>query len=432
MPLIAVALLLLIGLWVLLARGAHRRRWTGEEKRLFEREWEIKRDKQRIYFSIPSFKSAYFDIRPATPWSKLQNKILSALKIDQPTPLELHFHTLVEDPELAKLFSDRVSVLNALVALQEQGKFRLISTGSELHGYLQPQTKMGDDFLESPEMQKATEALSHILEVQFDLPLNEMKPGDIRGWRWSTSLPLAMLGAGVVVLILRPFLVTGDLMLEPRAFKVWLGLSLFATGLGLLWSSLRVPPHYFTRTALAYAIFFSWSAFFWLHGVFTSVNRMFASQKFVIECQITPESDGTRCLDGQITFRVPSELQAPGTTHLKLEAQMGWLGQVFFVSANPEAPVSPEELTTEAPAVTEAPPALEEPIAGVVPEGGINETGEDDFMESEPGDASADQGAPPVTLEDLPEMGSDIPLEPSADPASELDQMIPRTGEETH
>lgn len=440
MPVVAVALLLLIGLWVLLARGAYRRRWTGESRRLFEREWDVKKDKQKVHFAVPSFKSAYFDIRPATPWSKLQTKILSLLKVDVPTPLETHFHALVEDPQLSRLFSDRMPVLDALVTLRELGDFRLISTGGELHGYLKPKTKLGEDFLESPEFQKATEAIGQLLDVQFDLPLNEMKPREIGGWRWSTTLPLAMLGAGLVVLLLRPLFVTGDLMLEPRAFKVWLGLSLFATGLGLLWSSMRVPPHYFLRTALAYAFFFSWSAFFWLHGVFTSVNRMFASQKFVIECQIAPDSDGTRCLDGKISFRIPDELDTAGATHLKMEASMGWLGQVFYLSANPEAAVSPEELTTEAPAetlpVSEMPGAEDEAFAGGDIPPTESETGEDDFMEDataggEAGpDDRADTGAPPVTLEGLPEMGADIPLDPDADPANELDQLIPRTGED--
>lgn len=435
MPVIAVALLLLIGLWVLLAKGTGRRRWTGDEQRLFEREWEVKREKNLILFSIPSFKSAYFDLRPATPWSKLQTRILTLLKIDVPTPVEMHFDMLFEDPLLAKIFSDKMTVLEALGILRDQGDFRLISTGSELHGYLKPKAKLGDDYLESPEFQKATEALSQILEVQFELPLNEMKPQEIGGWRWSTSLPLAMLGAGLVVLILRPFLVTDDLMLEPRAFKVWLGLSLFATGLGLLWSSVRVPPHYFTRTALAYALLFSWSAFFWLHGVFTSVNRMFAHQKFVIECQVAPESDGSRCLDGQISFRVPGEAQTPGATSLKMEAQMGWLGQVFFLSANPEGTVPAENLTTEAP--VNAMPVTEEstlnpedPTAGMPPL--ESETGEDDFMDPAPDDATAGgEGAPPVTLDGLPEMGKDISEIPNDDPANELNELIPRTSEET-
>lgn len=452
MPVVAVAILILAVLWVLLNRGTSGRRWKGDSRRLFEREWEVKLEKKTLLFSVPSFKSAYFDLRPANLWSKFQARALQALKIDQPTPLEIHFQTWIEDPELAKILSGRMNVLDALVTLREMGRFRLISTGAELHGELHLKGTIGEDFLESPEFQKFSEAIAQLLEAQFDLPLNEMKPREIRGWRLSTSLPAAMLGAGVVVLLLRPSFVTADLLLEPRAFKVWLGLSLFATGLGLLWSSIRVPPHYFVRTALAYGLLFSWSAFFWLHGVFTSINRVFASQKFVIECDVDAESG--RCIDGPIRFRLPETLAKEGPRRLKMQAEMGWLGQVFYVSVDPSGKVSPADLRTEAPVhdaadipdlnADVANPPGDESAGDANPSeisGGISETGEEDFVDPssptehpaeadplEPKDEnSANSGAPPVTLEGLPEMGSDLPLEP--DPSKELDQLIPRSGE---
>lgn len=345
-----IALLLFIVVWVLLSRGTYRRRWQGENRRLFEREWEVKLDKQTLYFAVPSFKSAYFDLRPASPFSKLQTKFLTILKIDKPTPLETHFHTLFEDPQLAQLLSDRLPVLDALVTLREIGQFRLISTGNELHGYIKMKDKVGDEFLDSPELQKTCEGLGQLIESQFDLPLNEMKPREIQGWRRSAALPIAMVAAGLFLLILRPFFVTSDLMLEPRAFKVWLGLSIFATGLGLLWSSMRVPPHYFARTALAYGLLFSWSAFFGMHGVFTSVNQMFAANQFVIECQISPDNQWCLELESKVNFKLPTGVEADGRGKLKFEARMGWLGQIFFVTANPAPLAAPSAMTTEAPA----------------------------------------------------------------------------------
>lgn len=347
MILLLIAFTLLAGLWVYMTRGSYRRSWSGETRRLFEREWEFKTDKQRLYFSIPSYKTAYFDLRPANFWSQGMNRIKSFA----PTAIEKQFYILAEDPRLMELFSEHTTVLEALTSLQELGHFRILSTGQELHGWIQFTTPMKEDVYSSADFTRLTGILSALLEFQFDLPLNEMKPSEIKGWRRSSTLPFAMLGAGLVLLALRPLLVTSDLILEPKAFKVWLGLSLFVTGLGLLWSALRVPHQYFIRVALTYVLLFSWSSFFWLHGVFTSLNRMFASDSFVVECQVQSENGVNSCVDAQtqVRFYLPRGEPKDSANPFKFEAQMGWLGQVFFISANPAAMSSAEALTTEAP-----------------------------------------------------------------------------------
>lgn len=382
MVVIAIALISLLGFWVLQARGTFRRQWTGQTQRLFEREWELKSEKQRLYFSIPSFKSAYFEIRTTHFLSRLKIKILNLLRLNSQTVLETQFETWIEESHLALILNERTEVLKGLTTLDEIGKFRLISTGHELHGILDFKTKMEGPLFDSVEFQKATQALAPLLEAQFDLPLKEMTANQIRGWRRSASLPLAMLGAGLLILLMRPLFVTADIVFEPRALKVWMGLSLLVTGLGLLWSSVRVPPHYFARTALAYALLFSWTSFFWFHGVFTSVNRMFANTRFTVECQIQASDSGRKCKDlqTQVVFHLPPNIEGQDLTDFKFEAQMGWLGQVFIV-ALPEAQADVSaDLTSEL--TTEAPIPQGESSPPVSPEHGPTDPAEDSLPDA--------------------------------------------------
>lgn len=362
MILLILALTFAALLWILWTQGPLRRTWTGETARWLERDLDFKTEKDKLSFSIPSYKTGYFEVRPLTPWFRL----LAKIKFLAPSPatqtIEQQFRFLTEDPRLAEILLINPDILESLKGLQEFGQFRVVSTGQELHGWIKIKAKIEGDVFESEDFQKLRAVLAPLVEVQFDLPLNEMKPGAIRGWKRASVLPFPMLGAGLLLLIIRPQFITQDLILEPRAFKIWLGLSLFATGLGLLWGALRVPPHYFLRVALSYILLFSWSSFFWLHGMFTTVNRIFAADRLSIQCVLDPQGSAGRrkCSDlsGRLHFQIPTEqIPKDQNSDYKFDAQIGWLGQVFLVGTYPEPTdhstaadsVDPATLSTEAP-----------------------------------------------------------------------------------
>lgn len=262
--------LLIVAFVVFATRGSLRRAWRGSETRLFEREWDLRIHRDRFYFAIPSYKTAYYEIRPGSPFTRLR-RFLSAFF---PSPIEREFEFRTEDPRLAEYLSSHDDIIISLQEIRELGSFHILSTGQELHGWFKfKKTKMPKDLgsaLLENEIQKLLSGLEKLLEVQFDLPLNEMSPLEIQGWRRSSALPFVMLTAGFLISLLQFVFFTGDESFQSGIFKMAFGLSIFSTGLGLLWGAFRAPPHDFSRMALSYLLVFSWSAFLWTHGIFVS------------------------------------------------------------------------------------------------------------------------------------------------------------------
>lgn len=414
MVLTLVALLSLFTLWALATRGTLRRTWRGEETRHFEREWEIKGDKDRVYFSIPSFKSAYFEMRPANWLSRL----LAKSSLFAPTTIDKRFRFLTEEPHLALVLSQKLAALDALMSLEAYADFQILSTGSELHGWFKFKGKAKEAPMERAEFQRALHALAPLLEVQFELPLNEMKPRELLGWRRSSALPLAMTGSALLVWLLNELVLSPDLIFQPASSKVWLGLSLFATGLGLFWGAVRVPPHYFLRTALGFILLFSWSSFLWIYGIFTALNPIVAPGSLSLQCKLTSDVQGVifethscQLLDKGRMVQLPGHYLKPEwlTTSPQLEVttRVGFFGQIFAEKVSLSG-FQPVHTLVHEPDIREgAPPAAEsEELTAttgrdVSREEGMAKPGSLDVDEQLDLDLGSEAGLPANSPEDL-------------------------------
>ncbi|ODS51095.1 MAG: hypothetical protein ABS42_00200 [Bdellovibrio sp. SCN 50-8] len=365
MVLTVIAVLSLSVFWYLANQGLVRS-WRFEkdlkEERHFEREWEFKTSTNSFYFSVPSFKTAVFEVQPANSFSNLLTNLMGKLRLSSPTLIEKKFRFLTEEPKLAELLSQKPEVLEALGNLQIFAKFRIVSSGDELHGWIQFNEKSKDPVLERADFQRALHTLAPLLDAQFGLPLTEMKPKDLRDWKIASSLPLAM-AASAVVVWLANHLIAGTLIFEPSSSKVWLGLSLFMTGICLFWGALRIPPHYFHRTAIAFIFLFSWSSFIWIYGVVTSLNPYVASQTLSIGCVLDQKTDGLlkssyscKLINSDAVVYLPADqikeswlAASKDGVNLKLDVVSGAFGQVFLRQID-ELPL---ERTSITPAVSE-------------------------------------------------------------------------------
>lgn len=270
--------LMIVALVVFATRGHLRREWRGTETRLFEREWDLRIHRGRLYFAVPSYKTAYYEVRPGSVLTRLRRLMPFFFR----SHLEREFQFQTEDPKLAGFLSSREDIVSSLREMRSYGDFHLISTGQELHGSFKlKKTKLSPELesaLNEADIQTLLTGLEKLLEVQFDLPLNEMSVAEIQGWRRSSTLPFAMLVAGLIVSLLQFGLLPAGNEFTPGMLKMGFGLSIFATGLGLLWGAFRSPPHDFSRMALSYLLVFSWSVFLWMHGVFVSFQYLSGSE----------------------------------------------------------------------------------------------------------------------------------------------------------
>lgn len=424
----AVSFIAFVFAWYFLTRGHFQRAWKGESRRFLEREWEVLHQKGRVHFSVPSFKSAYFDLETRPRWRAFFVPLIHRIPKLTPTAIEKQFSILSEDPALILGLSQKDQVLESFQAMQAKGPIQLTSNGRELFGSVVIPVAKEGEIWDSEEFKEFLTQINPLLETQFELPLSEMKPRDLKGWRWALSLPWALALAAALYLVLTTLLPQSQILLEPRGGKIWLGLSLFMTGLGLLWVSLRAPPQYFARMALAYLGLVSWSGYILLHGGFTAINAMTASSPIQLQCSKIEAN--WQCENPQWRHGVTVS-SGPGLevgTQATLTGVSGWMGQTFArvetvstpgasapeiapptakIDSNPSpsAPAEQDEKVSAEPSPDES-PDLETETSDAPSAPNHAELKNPDSIEPSPGHSPGKEGAPHLGPGDGP---SDTP-----------------------
>lgn len=245
------------------------RLWKGETERYFERDWEIKFEKNRVFFAVPSFKTAFWEVRSPGRFGKL------FLKMPWNGIIEKEFIFDTEDPSLDKIFSADARFIETFRKLNEISEFAIVSNSKELFGQL----VFGKDVAltaESPEFRDAMALLGQMIDGQFTIPLTELTGAKFGWWRRLRALPVAMLWASLIVVlgVLISHLVT-EASGSIGGGRFAIGAAIFATGFAILATAWSAPAHTFVRLAGRYVFIFSWAAFLWIASTVSAIRELF-------------------------------------------------------------------------------------------------------------------------------------------------------------
>ncbi|PWU17518.1 MAG: hypothetical protein C5B49_08745 [Bdellovibrio sp.] len=273
--------IVLIFTWRRLTYLISRRKWKGEIKRFHERDWEIQWRGKCLQFAVPSFKTAFFEVRSLNiferAWRRLARKKKDADPNKAPREeFQFAFHYETEGGNVEQLLVKDQRILESFRQLNERSRFSIVSSSEELRGTLTLRKQPPRFDFDGPEFKEIIDVLGKLIETQAAIPLPELAGKEIVAWHRVGVLPLSVAAGGAVLGLGWLFMFAGSGM--NLNFRIAGGSALFLTGLGVLLSAWKVPPHQFVRVASRYLLLFSWAAFFWVASTLTTFVALFKGQ----------------------------------------------------------------------------------------------------------------------------------------------------------